>query len=143
MDYYILWKVLGKVAKDSRNCILYDFLNDVVCLNSPKEKADNRQMKAFLYKHLGQYIGIVCLAYEDSTAVCSAWRTLKTIITGRDIWVITDKRMDARGKAELHFLLTLAVKSCKGKMRSLLTNTAALERVNVTSVGGAIIRRLT
>ena len=50
--------------------------------------------------------------------------------------------MNSRGKAELHFLLTLTVKSCKGKMRVLLTDSAALERVNATTVGGAIIRRL-
>ena len=46
--------------------------------------------------------------------------------------------MDARGKAELHFLLTLTVKSCKQK-----TDTAALKRVNATTVFRAIIRRLT
>ena len=51
--------------------------------------------------------------------------------------------MDARGKAELHFLLTQTVKSCKGKMRVLLTDTAVLERVNATKFGGAIIPRLT
>jgi len=68
---------------------------------------------------------------------------LKTIITGRNVYVIIYEAMNSRGKAELHFLLTLTVKSCKGKMRVLLTDSAALERVNATTVGGTIIRRLT
>jgi len=68
---------------------------------------------------------------------------LKTIITGRNACVIIDETMDARGKAELLFVLTLIVKSCKGKMRALLTDTAAFERINATTVGGAIIPRLT
>jgi len=33
--------------------------------------------------------------------------------------------------------------SCKGKIRVLLTDTAALDRVNATTVGGAITCRLT
>ena len=48
-----------------------------------------------------------------------------------------------RWKAELHILLTLTVKSCKGRMHALLTDTAALERVNATTVGWVIIRRST
>ena len=43
----------------------------------------------------------------------------------------------------MYFLLTLTVKSFKGKMLALLTDTAAPERVNATTVGGAIIHRLT
>ena len=50
---------------------------------------------------------------------------MKTIITGRDVCVITDETMDVRGKAELQILLTLTVKSCKERMRALLIDNVA------------------
>jgi len=68
---------------------------------------------------------------------------VKTIIAGREVCVITDETMATRGKAELHILLTLTVKSCKEKMRALLIDTIELKRVNATRVGETIIRRLT
>ena len=51
--------------------------------------------------------------------------------------------MHAREKAEFHVLLILIVKSYKENMLALLIDTIELGRLNATTVGGAIMRRLT
>ena len=63
---------------------------------------------------------------------------MKTIITSAS----TQIKQCTRGKLKFDILLILTLKSYKEKIRALLIDTVALEKVNATTIG-VIIRRLT
>src|SRR5215469_6464878 len=101
-------------AKDSRDCVVGDFLRAFLAANIPLEKADNVVLRDFLQRHVrngGSIAGSRMLRNKVEDVYNEHREKLKTLFAGRNICVIVDETTDDRQKLVLNILFSLGVDS--------------------------------